>query len=84
LGKVIDVDFPQFGTGRWCLACDEPFPDGTAMCPRCGGALSSAVRHRAEMQTQARRAARRVVAAGGGLLLLLIALVAWLILGGPP
>ncbi len=78
LGKVIDVEFRPSDRGRWCVQCDEPFPEGTALCPRCGGALESASRHRATMQAQARRAVRRVLAGGFGLVLLVIAaLVGW-------
>lgn len=51
------------------------------MCPRCGGDLSSAARHRAEMQARARRTARRVVATGAGLVLAIVALAVWLVVG---
>ncbi len=67
--------------GRWCVRCDEPFPEGTAMCPRCGGDLSSAARHRAEMAARARKQARRWVATGAGLTLLVAAALAWLLFG---
>jgi hypothetical protein len=82
LGKVIDVEFPLTDRGRWCVRCDEPFPEGTALCPRCGGDLASASEHRDRMQAEARKAARRIVAAGAGLLLLFAALVTWLLVGG--
>lgn len=82
LGKVIDVEFPLTDRGRWCVGCDEPFPEGTALCPRCGGELTSAVDHRDRMQAEARQAARRIVAAAAGLLLLVAALITWLIVGG--
>jgi hypothetical protein len=82
LGKVIDVEFHRINRGRWCVHCDEPFPEGTALCPRCGGDLTSATQHRDEVRAQARRAARRVVATGAGLVLLLVAIVVWLIVGG--
>jgi hypothetical protein len=82
VGKVIDVQFRPHERGRWCLRCDEPFPEGTAMCPRCGGDLASAARHRDEARLRARRAARRVVAKGAaGVLFVIAALVAWLFLG---
>jgi hypothetical protein len=81
LGKVIDVEFRVNDRGRWCVRCDEPFPEGTAMCPRCGGELASAARHRAEMQTKARKKARRYVATGAGLALLVAAAIAWLLFG---
>jgi hypothetical protein len=68
--------------GRWCVRCDEPFPEGTAMCPRCGGDLASAARHRMETQDRARKKARRYVATGAGLALLVAAAVAWLLFGG--
>jgi hypothetical protein len=82
LGKVIDVEFGLGDRGRWCVRCDEPFPEGTAMCPRCGGDLSSAARHRAETQSRAQKKARRYVATGAGLTLLILAAVAWLLFGG--
>jgi hypothetical protein len=82
LGKVIDVEFRLNDRGRWCVRCDEPFPEGTAMCPRCGGELSSAARHREHEQTQARRRARRYVATGAGLALVIVAALAWLLFGG--
>jgi hypothetical protein len=82
LGKVIDVEFGVSDRGRWCVRCDEPFPAGTAMCPRCGGELASAARHRMEMQTRARKKARRYVATGAALALLILAAVAWLLFGG--
>ena len=81
LGKVIDVEFRVNDRGRWCVRCDEPFPEGTAMCPRCGGELASAARHRAEMQARARKKARRYVATGTGLALLIAAAIAWLLFG---
>jgi hypothetical protein len=81
LGKVIDVEFGLSDRGRWCVRCDEPFPEGTAMCPRCGGELASAARHRMEMQSRARKKARRYVATGAGLALLVVAAVAWLLFG---
>jgi hypothetical protein len=81
LGKVIDVEFGVNERGRWCVRCDEPFPEGTAMCPRCGGELVSAARHRAEMQAGARKKARRYVATGAGLALLILGAVAWLLFG---
>jgi hypothetical protein len=81
LGKVIDVEFRPHDRGRWCVRCDEPFPEGTAMCPRCGGDLASAARHRAEMQARARKAVRRVAATGAGLLLLVVAAILWFIFG---
>jgi hypothetical protein len=81
LGKVIDVEFGLSDRGRWCVRCDEPFPEGTAMCPRCGGELVSAARHRAEMQAGARKKARRYVATGAGLALLVAAAIAWLLFG---
>jgi len=81
LGKVIDVQFRPHERGRWCLRCDEPFPEGTALCPRCGGDLASAARHRDEARAQARRAARRAVATGAaGVLALVGAVLAWLFL----
>ncbi|HEY2745898.1 MAG TPA: hypothetical protein VGL86_14780 [Polyangia bacterium] len=82
MGKVIDVEFRVNDRGRWCVRCDEPFPEGTAMCPRCGGDLSSAARHRAEMAARARKQARRWVATGAGLTLLVVAALAWLLFGG--
>jgi hypothetical protein len=82
LGKVIDVEFRVNDRGRWCVRCDEPYPEGTAMCPRCGGDLSSAARHRAEMAARARKQARRWVATGAGLTLLVAAALAWLVFGG--
>jgi hypothetical protein len=82
LGKVIDVEFGVSDRGRWCVRCDEPFPEGTAMCPRCGGELASAARHRMEMQSRARKKARRYVATGAGLALFIVAAVAWLLFGG--
>jgi hypothetical protein len=81
LGKVIDVEFGVSDRGRWCVRCDEPFPENTAMCPRCGGDFASAARHRMEMQTRARNKARRYVATGAGLALLIVAAVAWLLFG---
>lgn len=51
------------------------------MCPRCGGELSSAARHRAEMQTRARKKARRYVATGVGLVALVLAAIGWLLFG---
>ena len=81
MGKVIDVEFRVNDRGRWCVRCDEPFPEGTAMCPRCGGELSSAARHRAEMQARARKQTRRYVATGAGLLVLVLAALAWLVFG---
>jgi predicted amidophosphoribosyltransferase len=81
LGKVIDVQFRPHERGRWCLRCDEPFPEGTALCPRCGGELASAARHREEARAQARRAARLAVAKGtAGVLFLVAAVLAWLFL----
>ena len=82
LGKVIDVEFRVSDRGRWCVRCDEPFPEGTAMCPRCGGDLASAARHRAEMAARAQKKARRWVATGAGLTLLIVAALAWLLFGG--
>jgi len=81
VGKVIDVSFGVNDRGRWCVRCDEPFPEGTAMCPRCGGELTSAARHRTEMRTRARKKARRYVATGTGLALLIVAAIAWLLFG---
>ncbi len=80
LGKVIDVEFRPSDRGRWCVRCDEPFPEGTALCPRCGGELQSAARHRAEAQAAARRTVRKAAAAGMGVVALLGALVVWLVL----
>jgi predicted amidophosphoribosyltransferase len=81
LGKIIDVQFRPHERGRWCLDCDEPFPEGTALCPRCGGELHSAARHRDEARERARREARRAVATGAaGVVLLVGALLAWLLL----
>jgi predicted amidophosphoribosyltransferase len=81
VGKVIDVQFRPHDRGRWCLRCDEPFPEGTALCPRCGGELASAARHRDEARAQARRAARNALLRGtAGMLLLVGAVVAWLLL----
>ena len=51
------------------------------MCPRCGGELASAARHRAEMAARARKQARRYVATGAGLVLFVLAAVAWLLFG---
>ena len=82
MGKVIDVEFRANDRGRWCVRCDEPFPEGTAMCPRCGGELLSAARHREAEQWRARRKARRYVATGAGLALLIVAAVAWIVFGG--
>jgi hypothetical protein len=81
LGKVIDVEFRASDRGRWCVRCDEPFPERTAMCPRCGGELVSASRHRAEMQAGARRRARRYVATGAGLVLAIVAAFLYLLFG---
>ncbi|HEX8953704.1 MAG TPA: hypothetical protein VF945_17725 [Polyangia bacterium] len=81
MGKVIDVEFRVGDRGRWCVRCDEPFPEGTAMCPRCGGALASAARHRAETQARARKQARRYVASGVGLVVMILAAIAWLLFG---
>lgn len=81
LGKVIDVEFRVGDRGRWCVRCDEPFPEGTAMCPRCGGELASAARHRAEVVARARKQARRWVATGLGLVLFVLAAIAWLLFG---
>src|SRR5204863_269544 len=81
LGKVIEFEFRPSDRGRWCVRCDEPFPEGTAMCPRCGGDLSSAARHRADVQARARKSARRVVATGASLVLMLVALAVWLVIG---
>lgn len=81
LGKVIDVEFGVSDRGRWCVRCDEPFPPGTAMCPRCGGELASAAHHRAETRARAQRSARRYVAGGVGLALLVAAAIAWLLFG---
>jgi predicted amidophosphoribosyltransferase len=80
LGKVIDVEFRPGDRGRWCVHCDEPFPEGTALCPRCGGELSSAARHRAEAQEAARSRVRRMTAAGVGVAAMIGALVIWLFL----
>lgn len=82
MGKVIDVEFRATDRGRWCVRCDEPFPEGTAMCPRCGGDLSSAARHRAETAARARRQVRKWVATGAGLTLLVVGALVWLFLGG--
>lgn len=81
MGKVIDVEFRVGDRGRWCVRCDEPFPEGTAMCPRCGGELASAARHRAETAARARKQARRWVATGVGLVLFVLAAIAWLLFG---
>ena len=81
LGKVIDVEFRVGDRGRWCVRCDEPFPEGTAMCPRCGGDLASAARHRADTAARARKQARRWVATGVGLVLFVLAAIAWLLFG---
>lgn len=51
------------------------------MCPRCGGELVSAARHRAEMQAGARKKARRYVATGAGLVFLILGAIAWLLFG---
>ena len=81
LGKVIDVQFRPHERGRWCLRCDEPFPEGTALCPRCGGDLASAARNRDELRDQARRAQRRAVTRGAaGVLFFVGAVMAWLFL----
>jgi predicted amidophosphoribosyltransferase len=80
LGKVIDVEFRSHGRGRWCTRCDEPFPDGTAMCPRCGGPLDSAAHHRARMEVASRRTAQRWAASAIGFALLLLALAVWLVM----
>ncbi|HXU72081.1 MAG TPA: hypothetical protein VN947_22265 [Polyangia bacterium] len=82
MGKVIDVEFRATDRGRWCVRCDEPFPEGTAMCPRCGGDLSSAARHRAETAARARRQVRKWVATGAGLTLLVVGALLWLFFGG--
>jgi hypothetical protein len=80
LGKVIDVEFRPGDLGRWCERCDEPFPEGTAMCPRCGGELASAARHRADAAAAARRRVRRVAAGGVGVVAAVAALLIWLVL----
>jgi predicted amidophosphoribosyltransferase len=81
LGKVIDVEFRPGDRGRWCVRCDEPFPEGTALCPRCGGELSSAARHRAEARAAARHRVQRAAAAGGiSVAAMIAALVIWLVL----
>lgn len=51
------------------------------MCPRCGGELASAARHRAETAARARKQARRWVATGVGLVIFVLAAIAWLLFG---
>ena len=79
MGEIIDVDFTGSHRERWCQACDEPFPEATALCPRCGGALVAAATHRAEVEAKTRRAARSLVSTVVGLLALVGGLVLWLI-----
>jgi hypothetical protein len=81
VGKVIDVQFRASDRGRWCVRCDEPFPEGTALCPRCGGDLVSAARHRSEMIAGARKRVRRWVATGLGLFVAIVAALVWLLFG---
>jgi hypothetical protein len=80
VGKIIDVEFGAGHRERWCRRCDEPFPEGTALCPRCGGDLVLAARHRAEVESATRRAARAFTVTVLGGVALFGALVLWLIL----
>jgi hypothetical protein len=77
LAKIIDVEFGD--GGAWCRTCDEPYPEGTALCPRCGGELIRAARHRAEVQARTRRAARGLSAGILGFFAAFAALIVWLI-----
>ena len=41
MGKIIDAQFGGRNAGdRYCVACRERFPRRSALCPRCGGALT--------------------------------------------
>ena len=79
MGKVIDVDFGDGPRERWCRACDEPFPEGTALCPRCGGELVLAALHRAEVEAATRRSVRTLLGAVFGALALGAAFFLWMI-----
>jgi hypothetical protein len=80
VGEIIDVEFGAGRRERWCRRCDEPFPEGTALCPRCGGDLVLAARHRAEVEAAARRTVRALMLTVVGVVALVGALVLWLAL----
>jgi predicted amidophosphoribosyltransferase len=41
MGNIIDAEFGGQNAGdRYCIACNERYPRRSALCPRCGGALT--------------------------------------------
>ena len=77
VGKVIDAEFGDKGSDRYCVRCDERYPRASTLCPRCGGGLVLWATHAA---TDQRRRQRTKLASAVGLLLSLVLLVVALLL----
>ncbi len=72
VGKIIDAEFGgRNADDRYCPACAERFPRLSALCPRCGGALTLWATHTAGARQRRKRS--RLV--GGSVALLVLALV---------
>ncbi len=79
MGKIIDAEFRGTNAGdRYCASCRERFPKRSALCPRCGGALTLWATHSASERQQAARV--RKVKAVAALLCLLAALIVAIVL----
>ena len=75
VGKIIDADFGGKNAGdRYCPSCQERFPRRSALCPRCGGALSLWATHTAADRQRKKRS--RLVVTAAALLLLAVAILA--------
>lgn len=75
MGKLIDAEFGGHNADdRYCEACRERFPRRSALCPRCGGALTLWATHVAIERKQKRKLGRiwRALAALIAFLVLLV------------
>jgi len=55
VGKLIDAEFGGHNADdRYCASCRERFPRRSALCPRCGGALTMWATHVATERRQQR------------------------------
>lgn len=53
MGKLIDAEFGGHNADdRYCELCRERFPRRSALCPRCGGALTLWATHVARERKQ--------------------------------
>ena len=59
MGKIIDAQFGGRNAGdRYCVSCRERFPRRSALCPRCGGALTLWATHAVSAQERRDKSAR--------------------------